>query len=125
MNKLLYLTALIAAAIVLTANTASAAVRNVDPVKEPCIYQTIDACFHEGDWWYSTTSVGSDGQVHDLIDCGLSEGCKFCGTTAAGKPQCIIVNITNGGCSCSITPVPGAGPNIVQCELKGVCQYRF
>ncbi len=83
----------------------------------------IDQCFYAGDWWYSTTSVDDDGYIFRLVDCGLTEGCKACGTTSRGKPVCVRVQM-DASCSCAISPVPNAGPNIVRCDSNGACQYR-
>lgn len=110
----------------LSAAMASAAVdpSHKDPATEPCQYQTIDACFHAGDWWYDTISVDDAGNSYETIDCGLSEGCKACGTTSLGKPVCVTVQM-NASCKCWIKPVPNAGPNIVYCDFNGECQFRF
>jgi hypothetical protein len=87
-----------------------------------CIYQTIDACFHEGDWWYEGTTI-EGGFRYTVIDCGLTDGCKACGLTSLGKPVCVNI-LYNAACKCNIEHVPGTGPNIVACNSEGSCEVR-
>lgn len=89
----------------------------------PCTYETIDACFHEGDWWYERTHVENGQPFPEVLSCGLTEGCKACGQTSQGKPVCVQIEYT-AACRCATTPVPGAGPNIVQCNSQGSCDFR-
>jgi len=85
-------------------------------------YETVDACFHEGDWWYSST-VGSGGGISTSLNCGLTDGCKTCGTTSLGKPVCVKVNFS-AHCKCGTNQLQGAGPNVVSCWSEGQCEYR-
>ncbi|MEA2570467.1 MAG: hypothetical protein QOI24_2468 [Acidobacteriota bacterium] len=120
-----YLHAVIFVAVVLISSVAFAGTGSgppsKDPVSDPCEAE-IDTCFHEGDWWY-TSLIYYDGSTHTHTDCGLSEGCKACGQTSQGAPVCAKV-MTDSACTCEIIPVPGAGPNIVQCSAQGTCYYR-
>jgi hypothetical protein len=111
-------------AMLATALTASAAVEpeNKQTDGGPCVYETIDACFHEGDWWYEGTSI-EGGFRYTVINCGLTDGCKACGLTDQGKPVCVSIPY-NAACKCRIEQVPNAGPNIVSCSDDGACEYR-
>ena len=123
MAKMLHLFIIVALTL-LTTTTALAAVapstRQTD--NGPCIYETIDACFHDGDWWYENTST-SNGYKYSDIDCGLIDGCNACGTTSLGKPICVQVQY-DAACKCRVEPLPGAGPNIVYCKDEGTCHVR-
>jgi hypothetical protein len=111
-------------AVLMLATTASATLTAERKQTEnpPCTSQTIDACFHEGDWWYEGTSIDG-GFVYTVINCGLTEGCKACGLTSLGKPVCVNI-LYNAACKCTIEHVPGTGPNIVSCHDEGVCEVR-
>lgn len=122
MTRILHRSALIVAAIVLIANPASAVVQNQTPADEPCVYETIDACFHDGDWWYDNANI-QGGLIFRDLDCGLSGGCKTCGTSSQGKPVCVTVTM-DAKCSCATDPVPGGAPNIVYCSDAGTCKFR-
>lgn len=107
-----------ALAMMLSSNALAA--RNQDTSQ---CYETVDACFHEGDWWYQGYEGSGGGGAYTRLECGLTEGCKTCGTTSLGKPVCVKVRL-NASCKCEILPVEGAGPNIVYCSEQGTCEYR-
>lgn len=111
-------------AVGLIANAASAgpepSIKQTDG--GPCVYETIDACFHEGDWWYEGTSIDG-GFRYTTLSCGLTDGCKACGLTAQGKPVCVNI-LYDAACKCKLEQVPDAGPNIVSCSDEGACEVR-
>lgn len=118
--RLILTGALLLTAVAALAQRPTADTRQTD--YGPCIYETIDACFHNGDWWYEGTSIDG-GYRYNVTTCGLTEGCKACGITNLGKPICVNV-LYNAACKCKVEPVPDAGPNIVMCSDEGQCEVR-
>jgi hypothetical protein len=117
---------LLAATVLLMATTAAAVQRPTADRRQtdngPCLYETIDACFHEGDWWYEDTTI-VDGLRHNNVQCGLADGCKACGVTSQGKPVCVSI-LYDASCRCRVEHIPGTGPNIVTCSDEGICEVR-